>query len=278
MTGNGASAGWAENAAGSGLRSPAWTELWRARELIGFFAQRDLKVRYKQAVLGVVWVLLQPIATVAAFTLVFDRLAGVSSQGIPYPLFALTGLITWTYFSSTVSRASTVLVGDSALITKVYFPRLAAPAGAVLPPLVDLGVSLVLAAVLIVVYDASPSWTLLALPVWLLLLVLTALGVSLWLSALNVRYRDVQQATVPLLQLWLFLSPVAYPSTLLTGWHRLVFALNPMTGVIEFGRWSMLGAPRPGWPLAISAGSAAVVLVGGVRYFRRAERGFADVI
>src|SRR4051794_1374665 len=206
---------WTENAAGSGGRPRPWAELWRARELVGFFALRDLKVVYKQAALGVAWILVQPIAAVAAFTLVFDHLAGIDSHGIPYPLFALTGLVTWTYFASTVSRASTALVGNSALITKVYFPRLAAPSAALLPPLVNLGVSLLLVAVFMAGYGIAPTWTVLAAPLWLLLLVLTAFGVALWLSALNVRYRDVQQAVVPLLQLWLFLSPVAYPSTLL---------------------------------------------------------------
>ncbi|MBM7804174.1 ABC-2 type transport system permease protein/lipopolysaccharide transport system permease protein [Geodermatophilus bullaregiensis] len=272
------SAEWVENAPGSRARTRHGTELWHARELVGFFALRDLKARYKQAALGAAWVLVQPLATVAAFTLVFDDLAGIGSQGIPYPLFALTGLITWTYFSSAVSRASTVLVADPSLITKVYFPRLAAPTGALLPPLVDLGVSLVLVVLFMSYFDTAPSWQLLAVPVWLFLLVLTASGVSLWLSALNVRYRDVQHAVVPLLQLWLFLSPVAYPSSLLSGWRGLAFALNPMTGVIEFGRWSLLGAPWPGWPLAVSVAVAAVLLTGGSWYFRRAERFFADVI
>jgi ABC-2 type transport system permease protein/lipopolysaccharide transport system permease protein len=267
-----------ENAAGSGPRAHPWTELWRARELMGFFAVRDLKARYKQAALGAAWALLQPIAIVAAFTLVFDELADIGSQGIPYPLFALTGLLTWTYFSSAVSRASTVLVGDSALITKVYFPRLAAPMGALLPPLVDLAVTSVLLALFMLYYGVAPTWRVLAVPVWLLLLVVTAAGVSLWLSALNVRYRDVQHAIVPLLQLWLFLSPVAYPSTLFSGWRELAFALNPMTGVIELGRWSILGAPWPGWPLAVSSAMAAALLAGGLRYFGRAERAFADVI
>jgi ABC-type polysaccharide/polyol phosphate export permease len=269
---------WVENAPRSGVRTPPWTEMWQARELIGFFALRDLKVRYKQAVLGVAWVLIQPIATVAAFTLVFDHLADVGSQGLPYPLFALTGLITWSYFAGTVSRAITVLVSNSALITKVYFPRLAAPSSALLPPVVDLGISLVLVFLLMLYFRVSPSWTLLALPAWLLLLALTGLGVSLWLSALNVRYRDVQYAVLPLLQLWLFLSPVSYPTTLLSGWSELAYALNPMTGVIEFGRWTLLGAPWPGWPLLVSATTAAVVLAGGLRYFRRVERSFADVI
>jgi len=239
---------------------------------------RDAKVRYKQAVLGVAWVLLQPIATVAAFTLVFGHLAGVGSQGIPYPLFALTGVVAWTYFASAVARGSGVLVADSALITKVYFPRVAAPTGALLPPVVDVAVSLVLVALMMLYYGTPPSWAVLALPAWLLLLVLTALGVSLWLSALNVRYRDVQSATQPLLQLWLFLSPVFYPPTLLTGWHELAFGINPITGVIGLARWSLLGAPWPGWSLAVSVASASVVLVGGLWYFRRVERSFADVV
>jgi ABC-type polysaccharide/polyol phosphate export permease len=269
---------WVENAPGSGRSARPLAELWRARELVWFFALRDLKARYKQAALGTAWVLVQPIAVVAAFTLVFDRLAGISSEGIPYPLFALTGLVTWTYFSSAVSRASTVLVGDSALITKVYFPRLAAPAGALLPPLVDLAVSLLLVVAFMSYYGVPPTWRVLAVPVWVVLLVLTASGISLWLSALNVRYRDVQHAIVPLLQLWLFLSPVAYPSTLLSGWRELAFAVNPLTGVIGFGRWSMLGAPWPGWSLAVSLVSVAVLLAAGLRYFRRAQRTFADVI
>jgi ABC-type polysaccharide/polyol phosphate export permease len=278
VTEQGGPTGWLENAAGSGPRAPFWAELWRARELVGFLALRDLKARYKQAALGATWAVVQPIAVVAAFTLVFDHLAGIDSHGIPYPLFALTGLVTWTYFSTAVTRASTVLVGDSALITKVYFPRHAAPIGALLPPLVDLALSLILVAVTMFWYRVTPTWRVLALPVWLLALVLTAAGISLWLSALDVRYRDVQQAIVPLLQLWLFLSPVAYPSTLLSGWRAVAYALNPMTGVIELGRWSMLGAPWPGWPLAVSCGTAAALLAGGLRYFGRAERGFADVV
>lgn len=278
MTGTDAPVGWTENAAGTGARAPVWAELWSARELIWFFAVRDAKVRYKQAVLGVAWVLLQPITTVAAVTLVFDRLAGVGSQGLPYPLFALTGVVTWTYFAGAVTRASAVLVADSALITKVYFPRLAAPTGSLLPPLVDLAVSLVLVALLMLYYGTPPTWALLALPAWLLLVVLTALGVSLWLSALNVRYRDVQAVIQPLLQLWLFLSPVFYPATSLSGWQELAFGLNPMTGIVGLGRWSLLGAPWPGWPLAVSVASATAVLAGGLWYFRRVERSFADVI
>jgi ABC-2 type transport system permease protein/lipopolysaccharide transport system permease protein len=278
MAGDDSPPNWKENAAGSGVRAPVWSEFWSARELVWFFAVRDAKVRYKQAVLGVAWVLLQPIATVAAVTVVFDHVADIGSQGLPYPLFALTGVISWTYFASATARASGVLVADSALITKVYFPRLAAPTGSLFPPLVDLAVSLVLVALLMLYYGTPPSLAVLALPAWLLLLVLTALGVSMWLSALNVRYRDVQTVIQPLLQLWLFLSPVFYPASSLSGWRELAFGLNPMTGVVGLGRWSLLGAPWPGWPLAVSVASATAVLAGGLWYFRRVERSFADVI
>src|SRR3712207_3506651 len=278
MAATDASPDWTDNAAGQRARAPVWAEFWSARELIWFFAVRDLKVRYKQAALGVAWVLLQPIATVAAVTLVFDHVADVGSQGLPYPLFALAGVVTWTYFAGSVARASGVLVADSALITKVYFPRLAAPTGSLLPPLVDLAVSLVLVALLMLYYGTPPSPALAALPAWLLLLVLTTLGVSLWLSALNVRYRDVQAVIQPLLQLWLFLSPVFYPATSLSGWQELAFGLNPMTGIVGLGRWSLLGAPWPGWPLAVSVASATALLAGGLWYFRRVERSFADVI
>jgi ABC-2 type transport system permease protein/lipopolysaccharide transport system permease protein len=255
-----------------------WTAIWRSRELIGYFALRDIRLRYRQAVLGVIWVLAQPIASVAIFTLVFSRLAGVSSQGVPYPLFALVGMATWTYFSSTVVAASGVLVTNANLITKVYFPRIAAPTAALVPPAVDLAVSSVLVGVVALYYGVFPGVRMLAAPLWLLLLVVNALGVSLWLSALNVRYRDVQFAVAPVLQLWLFASPVAYAPTLLDGWAQLLYAVNPMSGVIQLGRWSLLGTPWPGWPLAVSTVSAVVVLVLGFRYFDRAQRSFADVI
>jgi ABC-type polysaccharide/polyol phosphate export permease len=270
--------GWRENGSRSGLPTAQWSSLWQARDLIRFLALRDVRVRYKQAVLGVVWVLLQPIATVLIFTLVFDRLANIDSQGIPYPLFALVGMVVWTYFSTAVSRASAVLVGNPELVTKVAFPRMAAPAAAMLPPLVDVAVSMILVALLLLYYDVAPSWRMLATPLWLLLLVGAAFGVALWLSALNVRYRDVQNAIGTVLQVWLFASPVAYPSTLLSGWQELVLALNPMTGVIGLTRWSLLGAPWPGWSLAVSVAVVLTLLATGILYFRRTERSFADVI
>ncbi|WP_170121350.1 ABC transporter permease [Geodermatophilus tzadiensis] len=275
---DGDSVRWTENTPRGVARDDPWTALWRARELIGYFALRDLRLRYRQAVLGVVWVLAQPIASVAVFTVVFSRLAGVSSEGIPYPLFALVGMVTWTYFSSTVVSASTVLASNVNLVTKVYFPRIAAPASSLLPPAVDLGVSLLLVGVLAAYYGVSPGVQLLAAPAWLLLLVLTATGVALWVSALNVRYRDVQHAIAPLLQLWLFASPVAYGASQFSGWQEWVYALNPMAGPIELGRFALTGTPWPGWPLAVSVASTAVLLASGAQYFSRAQRSFADVI
>lgn len=278
MTSADARSPWHENAAGRAPALAPWVALWRSRDLVSFFALRDLHVRYRQAALGAIWVLVQPIATVVVFTLVFSRLAGISSQGIPYPLFALTGMIAWTYFSTAVSRGSEVLVNNPALVTKVSFERVAAPAAAMLPPLVDMAVSMLLVAVLFIYYGQPLSWRVLAAPLWLAPLVATAFGVTLWLSALNVKYRDVQHAIGPSMQVWLFASPVAYPSAALSGWRELAYSLNPMSGVIGLARWSVLGAPWPGWPLAVSMASTAAVLIGGLTYFRRAERSFADVI
>ena len=269
---------WTDNSARGDSRTQRWAELWQSRGLIGYLALRDLKLRYRQAALGVVWVVAQPVASVVVFTFVFQRLAGIETDGIPYPLFALTGMVAWTYFSSAVTRASEVLVGNPALVTKVYFPRMAAPAAGLVSPLVDLAISMVLVFCLAAYYGVWPGWALLAAQVCLLFLVATTFGFSLWLSAINVRYRDVQHALGPVLQLWLFASPVAYPATLLSGWTELLYAVNPVVGIIELARWSLLGAPWPGWSLLVSAVSASLILFSGLRYFRRAERSFADVI
>jgi ABC-type polysaccharide/polyol phosphate export permease len=269
---------WRVNGPGRERGDGAFPSIWRARELIGFFALRDVRVRYKQAALGVLWVLLQPIATVAIFTVVFGRLARIGSEGIPYPLFALAGMVVWSYFSAATVRGSESLVSNTQLVTKVSFPRIAAPAAAMLPPLVDLAVSLALVVVLLVYYGVNPGWRLLAVPVWLLLVVAAAFGTALWLSALNVRYRDVQHAIGPLMQIWLFASPVAYPASLFDGWHALLYALNPMAGLLGIARWSVLGTPWPGWPAAVSLLTLLLVLGTGALYFTRAERSFADVI
>jgi len=269
---------WTENSARRRHQEPLWAVLWHSRQLIGYLALRDIRLRYRQAALGVVWVLVQPVATVVVFTFVFRRLAGVSSEGLPYPLFALTGMVAWTYFSNATSRASEVLVGNPNLVTKVYFPRLAAPAAGLLSPVVDLAVSAALLAVLAVYYQVWPGWPLLAAPLWLAFLLATTLGVALWLSAINVRFRDVRHALGPMLQLWLFASPVAYSASRLTGWTELLYSLNPVVGIIEFGRWSLLGGPWPGWSLLVSVASSVVLLTTGLAYFRRAEPTFADVI
>jgi ABC-2 type transport system permease protein/lipopolysaccharide transport system permease protein len=215
-------------------------------------------LRYRQAALGIVWVL--------------------HSQGVPYPLFALVGMVTWTYFSSAVVSASGVLVVNANLITKVYFPRMAAPAASLLSPGVDLGVSMILVFLLAVYYRWFSGIRLIAFPLWLILLATTTFGVALWLSALNVKYRDVQHAVAPVLQVWLFASPVAYPSSLLHGAPELLYSLNPMVGVIGVARWSLLGTPWPGWPLLVSAAASVVLLVTGFTYFNRSQRNFADVI
>jgi ABC-2 type transport system permease protein/lipopolysaccharide transport system permease protein len=269
---------WTENSARRRHWEPLWAVLWHGRQLIGYLALRDIRLRYRQAALGVIWVLVQPVATVIVFTFVFQRLARVGSEGLPYPLFALTGLVTWTYFSSATLRASEVLVGNPNLVTKVYLPRLTVPVAGLLSPVVDLAVSFSLFAVLCAYYGVWPGWNLLAAPLWLFFLLSTTLGVSLWLSAVNVRYRDVRHAVGPILQLWLFVSPVAYSASQLGGWQELLYSLNPVAGVIELGRWSLLGAPWPGWSLLVSLASSALVLATGLAYFRRAERSFADVI
>ena len=269
---------WIENRPSRGLRGLDLRELWQYRELGGFLALRDLKVRYKQAAFGAAWAVLQPLVGVVVFTLVFRRLARVPSDGIPYPVFAFLGLAVWAYVSSGVTKASQSLVSNSPLVTKVYFPRVLAPVASVLPGLLDLGLSLVVLGVLMLVYHVAPSWALLTLPLWLVAMVAVTLSVGLWLAALNVQYRDVNHATTLLVQLWLFVSPVAYPSSLVPPAWRPLYALNPAAGLLDGFRWALLGAPPPGAGLILSLGVTVALLISGVLYFQRVERRFADVI
>jgi lipopolysaccharide transport system permease protein len=256
---------------------------WEYRELLYFLVWRDVKVRYKQTALGVAWIVLQPVISTVVFTLLFGILLEVPSGGVPYPVFALAGLVPWSYFAGSLTKSSTSLVGSSHLITKVYFPRLIIPLSGVLSGLVDFGVTFLVLVVLLVVYRITPTWGVLLLPVFLLLAMATALGFGLWLSALNVRYRDVNYLVPFLVQIWMYLTPVVYGVTLIPEPYRWLLALNPMTVVVEGFRWALLGSAAPAsgtapGVLALSLVIVAVVLISGLFYFRSTERTFADVI
>ena len=270
---------WTENRPTSGwFPGLDLAELLRYRDLLYFFALKELKVRYKQTLFGVAWVVLQPLVAMAIFTVVFGRFADLPSDGLPYEVFVFSGLAVWLYVSNAVKIASETLVEDPSLVTKVYFPRLLAPAGAVLPGLVDLAVSLVVVAVLMVIFDVGPGLSILLLPAWIAALVLVAFGAGLWLSALNVLYRDVRSVVPFLLQVWLFASPVVYPSSLIESPEEYVYALNPLVGLIDGFRWSLLDGPAPGAEDLISLAAGLLLIVSGLVYFRHAERRFADQI
>jgi lipopolysaccharide transport system permease protein len=254
-------------------------ELWEYRELLYFLIWRDLKVRYRQTVIGVSWVVLQPLATTVIFAVIFGRLAGLPSEGVPYPLFIFAALLPWQMFSGAISRAAVSLVTNANLLTKVYFPRLLVPLAAVLSGLVDLSVFLVILAGMMAWYRMTPGWAVLSIPLLVVLAVLAAVAIGIWLAALNVRYRDVQQAIPFLIQIWFLASPVAYSGSLVpAGPWRVLYNLNPMTGVIQGFRWALFGKAPPD-PLAlVSVAAIVVLLVAGLFYFRRLEDSFADVV
>ena len=254
-------------------------DVWRYRELLFFLTLRDVKVRYKQTLLGIGWVVIQPIVAMVVFSAIFGQFAHLPSQGIPYPIFTFSGLLPWLLFAGSVNRAGNSLVQNSNLLTKVYFPRLLLPMAATLANLVDFAVSLVVLLGLMIFYRITPGWQLLALPAVTVLALLAALGFGLWLSALNVQFRDVQFVLPWLIQVLLFLSPVAYSVSLIpSGKTQVAYALNPMVGVIEAFRWSLFGGSAPGRFLITSIAVTLVVLVTGLFYFRRMERTFADVV
>ena len=254
-------------------------ELWRYRELVFFLTWRDIKVRYKQAVLGIAWALLQPILTVLIFTVIFGILLQTPSQGLPYPLFALTALLPWQLFASALQRSSVSLVGNANLLTKIYFPRLAIPLSTVFAALVDFSVSFVVLVGVMVYYRHFPGWNILWLPVLILLALLTALAVGLWLSALNVQYRDVQQMVPFIIQVWMYASPIVYPIEIIPeGIWRMLYGLNPMVGVIQGFRWALLGGDPPDITMLISFGMVVILLISGLFYFRRMEKTFADIV
>lgn len=256
-----------------------WQDLWRFRELLGFLAWRDIKVRYKQTTLGVLWALIQPAVTLTVFTFIFGKLAGMPAGNAPYPLLVLCGLLPWQLFSAAFSNASGSLVANTHLISKIYFPRLIVPLSSVAVALIDFAVVLVLLAVMCLWWQFTPDWRIIMLPLFIVLTLLTAIGTGLWLTALTVKYRDFRFVVPFLLQVGLFLSPVGFSSTNLPNW-RFIYSLNPMVGAIDGFRWCLLRGEPALDPLnlAISIGMAALLLASGIWYFRRTERTFADLI
>lgn len=253
-------------------------ELWNYRGLLYFLVWRDIKVRYKQTALGVAWAILQPLFTMLVFTIIFGRLAKIPSDGIPYPLFAYCGLLPWQLFARSMTDSASSLVSNQSLITKVYFPRLIIPLSGVLAGLVDFALAFTLLIGLMGFYGTAPTPNVVFLPLFLLMAVATALAIGLWLSALNVKYRDVRHTVPFLTQFSMFVTPIAYPSSLIPPKWQAVYGLNPMAGVVDGFRWSLLGSGAPGALFFVSAVVVIAGLVGGLYYFRRMEKSFADVV
>ena len=254
-------------------------EAWSARELMYFLVWRDLKVRYKQTALGALWALIQPFATMVVFSVFFGRLAGVPSDGVPYPVFAFAALVPWTYFSAAIGGGAQSLIGSQGLISKVYFPRLVIPAAAVVTPLVDAAIALALLLVLMAWFGIAPPPAVVLLPLFAGLAVAAAAAAAVWLAALGAKYRDVRYVVPFLVQFWLYISPVAYPTTLVPERWRPLYGLNPMATVVDGFRWTLLGTPPPAPAMAvISTAAVALALWAGLQYFRRSEAALADVL
>jgi len=254
-------------------------ELWRYRDLAGQIALRDITVRYRQTALGGAWAVLQPVGFMIVFSLIFGNVAGISSNGLPYPLFSLAALVPWTFFSTALLLGSDSLVSNSALVSKIYFPRIFMPAGIVVAGFVDLGISIVILLIVVLAWGYVPSIAILALPLLVAIAAAAALGAGAALSAINVRYRDVRYVVPFAIQMWLFLTPIVYPSSSIDEPWRTLSAVNPMVGVVEGFRWATLGTGNAPWDLiAISAVAAAVLFVAGLAYFDRVERAFADYV
>lgn len=256
-----------------------FSEFWRYRELLYFLAWRDVKIRYKQAFLGASWAIIQPLFTMIIFTLFFGRLAKVPSDGIPYPLFSYSALVPWTYFSSSLSQAGNSLVTNSTLLTKVYFPRVLLPAASILSGMLDFLVGSAFLVIMMVYYHARPGWSLLLAPFFIFLVILLALGISMLLAAMNVRFRDVKYALPFLIQIWLFVTPIIYPVTFLPAKYRGILSFNPMAGIIEGFRASVFSSAHMDWGLVgISSGVTLFFLIFGALYFRKTEKIFADIV
>ena len=253
--------------------------LWQYRELLYFLAWRDMKARYAQTVIGVGWAIIQPLFTMVIFTVIFGKFARMPSDGLPYPVFAYVALIPWTYFARSIERSGNSLVGETGLVKKVYFPRLILPISATIAGLLDFIISFVVLLGMMAWYGFSPTWGILTLPFFLLLILFTAVSVSLWLSSLNTRYRDISYVIPFLTQVWMYASPVVYPVSVVPERWRLLYSLNPMAGVIEGFRWSLLGKKSPDFIImALSATAVLFIFLTGLVYFKRTERTFADIL
>jgi lipopolysaccharide transport system permease protein len=264
--------------------SPGWIslrlgELWEYRELLYFLSWRDIKVRYKQTVLGAAWAILQPFFTMVIFSLFFGKLAGIPSDNIPYPIFSYAALVPWTFFANGVAQSTNSLVGNANLIKKIYFPRLVMPIAAVLSGVVDFALAFLVLLGMMLFYHITPTEAVIWLPFLLLLALVASLGVGLWLTAMNVQFRDIRYAVPFLVQAWLFATPIAYPGSLLSEPWRTLYGINPMAGVVEGFRWALLGTDTaPGGMILVSALVSLALLVSGAFYFRRLEKTFADVV
>ena len=263
----------------TGWAWPKLRELWEFRELLFFFAWRDIKVRYKQTVMGASWAIIQPFFTMVIFSLFFGRLAKIPSDGVPYPVFSYAALVPWTFFANALTQASNSLVFSANMIKKIYFPRLALPIATVLAGVIDFALAFIVLLGIMLYYGLAPTINVVWLPFFLLLALVTSLGVGLWLSAMNVQFRDVRYTVPFLAQAWLFVTPIAYPSSMLAEPWRTVYGLNPMAGVVEGFRWALLGSgSAPGSMMIASVVVAVTLFVSGAFYFRRMEQSFADVL
>jgi lipopolysaccharide transport system permease protein len=255
-------------------------ELWAYRELLYFLIWRDIKVRYKQTLIGAAWAIIQPLMTMIVFSLFFGQLAGIPSEGVPYPIFSYAALVPWTFFANGLTNVSNSLVSSGNLIKKVYFPRLVIPLASVLSGLVDFALAFAVLLLMMLLYGILPTAAMVTLPLFILLALITSLAVGMWLSALNVQFRDVRYVLPFLIQFWLFATPIAYPSSLIENeLVRVLYGINPMAGVVEGFRWALLGNPMPPVPMLLaSALTALVALISGLFYFRRMEKFFADIV
>jgi lipopolysaccharide transport system permease protein len=262
-----------------GWALPKLRELWEYRELLYFFAWRDIKVRYRQTVMGALWAIIQPLFTMVIFSLFFGRLANVPSDGLPYPIFTFAALVPWTFFANALTQASNSLVVSGDMLKKIYFPRLALPTATVLAGVIDFALAFIVLLGIMLFYGFVPTINIIWLPFFMLLALVASIGVSLWLAAMNVQFRDVRYTIPFMTQAWLFVTPIAYPSSLLPEFWRTVYGLNPMAGVVEGFRWALLGTDTaPGPMMIVSSVVALILLVSGALYFRRMEQSFADVV